>query len=175
MYIFWLHLNLFSCPLQTSFNEGSGGGRKRSFKFSKKLPFFKKESENETTSDVEPSYTSNASDSESSYSARAEENILSYEAVVQHELQYTRPVIVLGPLKDRINDDLISEFPDKFGSCVPRMYPWFRLFCLALVVTLVSKTYCNLHKKLFWKKCLHSLYHSKRGARMFDWKAIFDI
>lgn len=103
---------------KTSFNEGSGG-RKRSFKFSKKLPFFKKESENETTSDVEPSYTSNASDSESSYSARAEDNILSYEAVVQHELQYTRPVIVLGPLKDRINDDLISEFPDKFGSCVP--------------------------------------------------------
>ena len=23
-------------------------------------------------------------------------------------------------MKDRINDDLISEFPDKFGSCVPR-------------------------------------------------------
>ena len=119
---------------QTSFNEGTGG-RKRSFKFSKKLPFFKKESENETTSDVEPSYTSNASDSESSYSARAEDNILSYEAVVQHELQYTRPVIVLGPLKDRINDDLISEFPDKFGSCVPRMYPSvFAFFCLCLVI-----------------------------------------
>uniref|UniRef100_A0A665WE96 Disks large homolog 1-like n=1 Tax=Echeneis naucrates TaxID=173247 RepID=A0A665WE96_ECHNA len=32
---------------------------------------------------------------------------------------YTRPVIVLGPMKDRVNDDLISEFPDKFGSCVP--------------------------------------------------------
>ncbi|XP_029185251.2 LOW QUALITY PROTEIN: disks large homolog 1-like [Acropora millepora] len=103
---------------KTSFNDGSGG-RKRSFKFSKRLPFFKKDSENEQTSDVEPSYTSNASDSESSCSAKAEENILSYEAVVQHELQYTRPVIVLGPLKDRINDDLISEFPDKFGSCVP--------------------------------------------------------
>lgn len=35
-------------------------------------------------------------------------------------VSYTRPVIVLGPMKDRINDDLISEFPDKFGSCVPR-------------------------------------------------------
>lgn len=69
---------------------------------------------------MDPSYTSNASDSESSYTARAEEPILSYESVVQHELQYTRPVIVLGPLKDRINDDLISEFPAKFGSCVPR-------------------------------------------------------
>lgn len=35
-------------------------------------------------------------------------------------MTYTRPIIILGPLKDRINDDLISEFPDKFGSCVPR-------------------------------------------------------
>ena len=47
---------------------------------------------------------------------------MSYEPVVQHDLEYARPVIVLGPLKDRINDDLISEFPDKFGSCVPRKF-----------------------------------------------------
>jgi guanylate kinase len=50
---------------------------------------------------------------------RTEDIILSYEAVEQQELTYTRPVIVLGPLKDRINDDLISEFPDSYGSCVP--------------------------------------------------------
>lgn len=37
-------------------------------------------------------------------------------------VNYARPVIILGPMKDRINDDLISEFPDKFGSCVPRKY-----------------------------------------------------
>ncbi|XP_011305569.1 disks large 1 tumor suppressor protein isoform X2 [Fopius arisanus] len=49
----------------------------------------------------------------------SEENVLSYEPVQQLTIQYTRPVIILGPLKDRINDDLISEFPDKFGSCVP--------------------------------------------------------
>ncbi|XP_073215033.1 disks large homolog 1 isoform X15 [Lepidochelys kempii] len=48
-----------------------------------------------------------------------EEYVLSYEPVSQQEVNYTRPVIVLGPMKDRINDDLISEFPDKFGSCVP--------------------------------------------------------
>ncbi|XP_034470197.1 discs large homolog 1-like protein isoform X19 [Hippoglossus hippoglossus] len=48
-----------------------------------------------------------------------EEYVLSYEPVVQQEVSYTRPVIILGPMKDRINDDLISEFPDKFGSCVP--------------------------------------------------------
>ncbi|XP_073215025.1 disks large homolog 1 isoform X8 [Lepidochelys kempii] len=74
--------------------------------------------------------TSNASDSESSYlilitdeygcsKGGQEEYVLSYEPVSQQEVNYTRPVIVLGPMKDRINDDLISEFPDKFGSCVP--------------------------------------------------------
>ncbi|XP_027002645.1 disks large homolog 1 isoform X3 [Tachysurus fulvidraco] len=62
--------------------------------------------------------TSNASDSESSYRG-LEEYVLSYETVIQQEVNYTRPVIVLGPMKDRINDDLISEFPLKFGSCVP--------------------------------------------------------
>lgn len=35
-------------------------------------------------------------------------------------VHYARPVIILGPMKDRVNDDLISEFPHKFGSCVPR-------------------------------------------------------
>ncbi|KAG8268831.1 Disks large 1 [Homalodisca vitripennis] len=48
-----------------------------------------------------------------------EEAVLSYEPVSQLQIDYTRPVIILGPLKDRVNDDLISEFPDQFGSCVP--------------------------------------------------------
>ncbi|KAM8933553.1 disks large homolog 3 isoform 4-T4 [Pelodytes ibericus] len=48
-----------------------------------------------------------------------EDTILSYEPVNRQEIHYTRPVIILGPLKDRVNDDLISEFPHKFGSCVP--------------------------------------------------------
>ncbi|XP_035489791.2 discs large homolog 1-like protein isoform X11 [Scophthalmus maximus] len=87
--------------------------------FSRKFPFYKsKEASEQETSDVDQHVTSNASDSESSYRGQ-EEYVLSYEPVVQHEVNYTRPVIVLGPMKDRINDDLISEFPDKFGSCVP--------------------------------------------------------
>uniref|UniRef100_A0A668AAD5 Uncharacterized protein n=1 Tax=Myripristis murdjan TaxID=586833 RepID=A0A668AAD5_9TELE len=44
---------------------------------------------------------------------------LSQSPMVEKGKNYTRPVIVLGPMKDRVNDDLISEFPDKFGSCVP--------------------------------------------------------
>ncbi|XP_058884241.1 disks large homolog 2 isoform X26 [Acipenser ruthenus] len=62
--------------------------------------------------------TSIDSDSKSSYRT-PEDLILSYEPVTRQEINYTRPVIILGPMKDRINDDLISEFPDKFGSCVP--------------------------------------------------------
>ncbi|XP_050010403.1 disks large homolog 2 isoform X3 [Alexandromys fortis] len=84
-----------------SFNDR----RKKSFIFSRKFPFYKnKEQSEQETSDPE----------------RGQEDlILSYEPVTRQEISYTRPVIILGPMKDRINDDLISEFPDKFGSCVP--------------------------------------------------------
>ncbi|XP_069042888.1 disks large homolog 4-like isoform X8 [Lepisosteus oculatus] len=45
--------------------------------------------------------------------------VQSYETVTHVEVHYARPIIILGPTKDRVNDDLLSEFPDKFGSCVP--------------------------------------------------------
>ena len=38
---------------------------------------------------------------------------------------YARPVIILGPLKEDINDMLVQEFPDKFAGCVPRMLMLF--------------------------------------------------
>ncbi|XP_011343152.1 disks large 1 tumor suppressor protein isoform X4 [Ooceraea biroi] len=92
--------------------------KKKNFSFSRKFPFMKsKDDKSEDGSDQEPfmlCYTQDDTNTEGS-----EENVLSYEAVQQLTIQYTRPVIVLGPLKDRINDDIISEFPDKFGSCVP--------------------------------------------------------
>ncbi|XP_053160262.1 disks large homolog 2 isoform X15 [Hemicordylus capensis] len=98
-----------------SFNDK----RKKNFIFSRKFPFYKnKELSEQETSDPEQHVSSNASDSESSYRGQ-EDCILSYEPVTRQEINYTRPVIILGPMKDRINDDLISEFPDKFGSCVP--------------------------------------------------------
>ncbi|XP_074672451.1 disks large homolog 2 isoform X6 [Strix aluco] len=98
-----------------SFNDK----RKKNFIFSRKFPFYKsKEQSEQETSDPEQHVSSNASDSESSYRGQ-EDCILSYEPVTRQEINYTRPVIILGPMKDRINDDLISEFPDKFGSCVP--------------------------------------------------------
>ncbi|XP_063162256.1 disks large homolog 1 isoform X9 [Candoia aspera] len=108
------------------FNSKARGDKGQSFNdkrkknlFSRKFPFYKNKDPSEPeTSDIDQHVTSNASDSESSYRGQ-EEYVLSYEPVTQQEVSYTRPVIVLGPMKDRINDDLISEFPDKFGSCVP--------------------------------------------------------
>ncbi|XP_067315809.1 disks large homolog 1 isoform X3 [Pseudorasbora parva] len=99
---------------KASFNDK----RKKNL-FSRKFPFYKnKDPSEQDTSDVDQHVTSNASDSESSYRGQ-EDYVLSYETVMQQEVSYSRPVIILGPMKDRINDDLISEFPDKFGSCVP--------------------------------------------------------
>ncbi|XP_050926177.1 discs large homolog 1-like protein isoform X9 [Lates calcarifer] len=100
-------------------DRGSLNDKRKKNLFSRKFPFYKsKEASEQETSDVDQHVTSNASDSESSYRGQ-EEYVLSYEPVIQQEVNYTRPVIILGPMKDRINDDLISEFPDKFGSCVP--------------------------------------------------------
>ncbi|XP_063772458.1 disks large homolog 1 isoform X17 [Pseudophryne corroboree] len=108
------------------FNSKARGDKGQSFNdkrkknlFSRKFPFYKNKDQSEMeTSDIDQHVTSNASDSESSYRGQ-EEYVLSYEPVNQQEVNYSRPVIILGPMKDRINDDLISEFPEKFGSCVP--------------------------------------------------------
>ncbi|XP_069053471.1 disks large homolog 1 isoform X4 [Lepisosteus oculatus] len=86
-------------------DKGSFNDKRKKNLFSRKFPFYKNKDQSEQeTSDLDRGQ---------------EEYVLSYESVVQQEVNYTRPVIVLGPMKDRINDDLISEFPDKFGSCVP--------------------------------------------------------
>ncbi|XP_048397793.1 disks large homolog 1-like isoform X11 [Stegostoma tigrinum] len=100
-------------------DKGSFNDKRKKNIFSRKFTFYKnKEQSEQETSDLEQHVTSNASDSESSYRGQ-EDYVLSYEPVGQQEVRYSRPVIILGPMKDRINDDLISEFPDKFGSCVP--------------------------------------------------------
>ncbi|XP_069366455.1 disks large homolog 2 isoform X45 [Paralichthys olivaceus] len=83
-----------------SFNDK----RKKNFIFTRKFPFYKNKEGEQDGSDSDRSQ---------------DEVILSYEPVMRQEISYARPVIILGPMKDRINDDLISEFPEKFGSCVP--------------------------------------------------------
>uniref|UniRef100_A0A667Z012 Discs large MAGUK scaffold protein 3 n=1 Tax=Myripristis murdjan TaxID=586833 RepID=A0A667Z012_9TELE len=99
--------------------------RKKSFNLSRKFPFYK--SKENIVDLVESEREYQLCDqgaccpfpSSSSPLSGQEDTILSYEPVIRQEIHYTRPVIILGPMKDRINDDLISEFPHKFGSCVP--------------------------------------------------------
>ncbi|KAL4716385.1 hypothetical protein ACJJTC_006747 [Scirpophaga incertulas] len=116
--------------------------KKKTLSFSRKFPFMKsrEDGKSEDGSDQEPfmlCYTQEDANADGEILYRVElpmmeeitliyledesqdETVLSYETVQQLTISYTRPVIILGPLKDRINDDLISEFPDKFGSCVP--------------------------------------------------------
>ncbi|XP_064456687.1 disks large 1 tumor suppressor protein-like isoform X3 [Ornithodoros turicata] len=101
---------------KSSYSDGKSTleRKKKNFSFSRKFPFMK--SKDNSTED------GGGSDIErdgSPTKGGVDDPVLSYEAVVQQEVSYSRPIIILGPLKDRINDDLISEYPEKFGSCVP--------------------------------------------------------
>ncbi|XP_063893736.1 disks large 1 tumor suppressor protein isoform X1 [Helicoverpa armigera] len=127
-------------PVSTS--QSTLERKKKTLSFSRKFPFMKsrEDGKSEDGSDQEPfmlCYTQEDANADGEILYRVElpmmeeitliyledesqdETVLSYETVQQLTITYTRPVIILGPLKDRINDDLISEFPEKFGSCVP--------------------------------------------------------
>uniref|UniRef100_A0A8C1RWA4 Discs large homolog 1-like protein n=1 Tax=Cyprinus carpio TaxID=7962 RepID=A0A8C1RWA4_CYPCA len=104
---------LFFCLPFPSLPQQSLNDKRKKNLFSRKFPFYKnKEASEQETSDVDRKYRNQ-------HFSGQEEYVLSYEPVCQQEVNYSRPVIILGPMKDRVNDDLISEFPDKFGSCVP--------------------------------------------------------
>ncbi|XP_013404157.1 disks large homolog 2 isoform X4 [Lingula anatina] len=101
--------------------------KKKNFSFTKKFPFMKSKDKSGTSMEdvtvdeqaeipIQNTLRETEGDNDSN---RGDEPVLTYEPVIQQELKVTRPIILLGPLKDRINDDLISEYPDKFGSCVP--------------------------------------------------------
>uniref|UniRef100_A0A914XXL3 Uncharacterized protein n=1 Tax=Panagrolaimus superbus TaxID=310955 RepID=A0A914XXL3_9BILA len=84
--------------------EGRRGSRSQ-LSFSRKFPFVKStEKLNE--------YTDNELNT-------VDEPIFSYETVELQNINYVRPVIVLGGLKDRINDELVGRYPERFSSCVP--------------------------------------------------------
>lgn len=88
---------------------------KQKISFSRKFPFMKSR-ERLNKLDDEDSYENGSNHSRDD---GRDGQILTYEPVEEIDLQFTRPVIILGPMKDRINDDLMREFPDRFGSCVP--------------------------------------------------------
>jgi hypothetical protein len=36
-------------------------------------------------------------------------------------VDYARPIIIFGPFKEILNDQLLNDRPDQFANCVPRM------------------------------------------------------
>uniref|UniRef100_A0A2K6RWB7 Discs large MAGUK scaffold protein 3 n=1 Tax=Rhinopithecus roxellana TaxID=61622 RepID=A0A2K6RWB7_RHIRO len=80
--------------------------RKKSFRLSRKFPFYKSKENMAQESSIQERKLSGG-------------GLCSLSRCSPSLVHYARPVIILGPMKDRVNDDLISEFPHKFGSCVP--------------------------------------------------------
>ena len=109
------------------------------------MPFMRpsKDTDPETASEGDSSSLVNEVDPTSlrSDAAGAEAPTFSYELVQEVEIDYTRPVVILGPLKDRVNDELISEYPDKFGSCVPHTTRTRRQFEVCEVQALFSNSF----------------------------------
>ena len=62
-----------------------------------------------TTKTTSSQFCSRGRDDGRSSASSLPPTILTYEAVQEIDLEFTRPVIVLGPLKDRVNDDLMRE------------------------------------------------------------------
>ncbi|CAI5454599.1 unnamed protein product [Caenorhabditis angaria] len=80
-------------------------GSRSQLSFSRKFPFVKS--------------TDRLNDLAEEQANISEEPVFSYQTVDQQQINYVRPVIILGALKDRINDELVSRDPNRFSSCVP--------------------------------------------------------
>ncbi|VBB30990.1 unnamed protein product [Acanthocheilonema viteae] len=99
---------------QVNFNAGSQSlprgmdgrrGSRSQLSFSRKFPFVK-------STDKLNEFTDNEL-------GTSEDPIMSYVAVERQQINYPRPVIILGAMKDRINDELVLRDRDRFSSCVP--------------------------------------------------------
>ncbi|PIC18419.1 hypothetical protein B9Z55_024320 [Caenorhabditis nigoni] len=104
---------------QVNFNSGSQSlgrnssstglehrrGSRSQLSFSRKFPFVKS--------------TDRLNDLAEETANIVEEPVFSYQTVDRENINYVRPVIILGALKDRINDELVNRDPARFSSCVP--------------------------------------------------------
>lgn len=87
--------------------------------FSRKFPFMKSRERLNRLEDEEDDQEMEDATTRSRQDLSRTISILTYEPVQEIDLEFTRPIIILGPLKDRLNDDLMREYPNRFGSCVP--------------------------------------------------------
>ncbi|MCP9263439.1 Disks large 2 [Dirofilaria immitis] len=114
---------------QVNFNAGSQSlprgmdgrrGSRSQLSFSRKFPFVKSTDKlNEFTDNEHGTTYTSYTTSDSDYFGASEDPIMSYVAVERQQINYPRPVIILGAMKDRINDELVLRDRDRFSSCVP--------------------------------------------------------
>ncbi|CEF68708.1 Discs large homolog 1-like protein [Strongyloides ratti] len=65
-------------------------------------------------------FTTTEDDSDSDrYSLTQNETIFTYQTVKLHHITYKRPVVILGILKDRIIDELVTKYSDNFALSIP--------------------------------------------------------
>lgn len=103
--------------------------KKNRIKMSRKFPFMKSIEDVSKIDNLNGSHSTSLNqykeaesiaESESVGSERGDDGwILSYEAIAEQDINYMRPIVILGPLKDRIMEDLVGDYPEKFGVCIP--------------------------------------------------------
>ncbi|EDV29598.1 uncharacterized protein TRIADDRAFT_63520 [Trichoplax adhaerens] len=81
--------------------------RNKSMSYIKRMPLFNRKNRSSETINAEED------------DKLASHVILSYEPVIQKEITAGRPIVLLGPCKDRISDDLLVELSDRITTCVP--------------------------------------------------------
>ncbi|CAJ0583144.1 unnamed protein product, partial [Mesorhabditis spiculigera] len=92
---------------QQPFQRGLDGrrGSKSQLSFSRRFPFVKSTDKIHELAEQE--------------AATSEDPIPTYQTVEKESITYPRPVIILGALSQKINDDLVTRYPHRFSSCVP--------------------------------------------------------
>ena len=112
-----------STSTTSSSSSSSSDKKKKTLAFSRKFPFMKSKEQIMSDDGEGGGAGGGRLDGDSSSATptpgSSEEAVISYETVIQEDVDYARPIVILGVMKDRVNDDLIAENPDSFGSCVP--------------------------------------------------------
>lgn len=100
--------------------------KKQGLKGTRRFPFFKSvddisraDMNGEKDEIIESQSVTSERPSGEGTESNADDWILSYEAITEQDINYMRPIVILGPKKDQIMEDLVQDYPQRFGVCIP--------------------------------------------------------
>jgi len=100
--------------------------KKQGLKGTRRFPFFKScddvsrpDMNGEKDEIIESQSVTSERPSGEGAESNADDWILSYEAITEQDINYMRPIVILGPKKDQIMEDLVQDYPQRFGVCIP--------------------------------------------------------